>query len=144
MGEGSLLLWCDVADLRREEEEGSMARRMGKGEPRKSQKSGTEPEEILRAKYLDYCSARVCDVFMELEEERVFELARAAQEKAGVAQGALNFQQIATLLVEQLIDDLAIPDFESWAADYQRNPEEYDPYLLGLWKSSVETPAGRP
>jgi hypothetical protein len=123
------------------EEEGSMARRTGKGEPRRTNRSAAEPEEVLRAKYLDYCSARVCDVFMELEEERVFELARAAEQRVGAQQGALNLRQVVTLLVEQLMGDLALPDFESWAEDYERNPEEYDPYLLGLWKSSVESPA---
>lgn len=118
-----------------------MARRLGEGEPTKPPTSGAEPEEVLRAKYLDYCSARVCDVFMELEEERVFELARAAEEKSGARQGALNLRQLVTLLVEQLMGDLALPDFKSWAEDYQRNPEEYDPYLLGLWKTGVESPA---
>ncbi|MEE9132290.1 MAG: hypothetical protein V3U13_01900 [Gemmatimonadota bacterium] len=118
-----------------------MARRSGKGGPRKPQDAGAEPEEVLRAKYLDYCSARLCDVFMELEEERVFELARAVERKQGVTQGALKFQDLAKLLVEQLLGDLALPDFESWAEDYRRHPEEYDPYLLGLWKSSVESPA---
>ncbi len=114
-----------------------MAGGVGKGRPRKPQEPGAESEEVLRAKYLDYCSARLCDVFMELEEERVFDLARAAEEKRGVTQGALNFQDLATLLVEQLLGDLALPDFEAWAVDYRSNPEQYDPYLLGLWKSSV-------
>ena len=118
-----------------------MARRTGKGEPRRANRSAAEPEEVLRAKYLDYCSARVCDVFMELEEERVFELARAAEQRVGAQQGALSLRQVVTLLVEQLMGDLALPDFESWAEDYERKPEEYDPYLLGLWKSSVESPA---
>jgi hypothetical protein len=121
-----------------------MARRSGKGEPRKARETGGEPEEILRAKYLDYCSARVCDVFMELEEERVFELAKAAEAKAGVSHGALSFRDLAGLLVEQLLGDLALPDFESWAEDYRRHPERYDPYLLGLWKSSLESHATKP
>lgn len=120
-----------------------MARRTGKGEPRKPRKPVTESEEILRAKYLDYCSALLCDVFMELEEEQVFELARAAQEKAGVSQGTLSFQQIADLLVEKLTDDLALPDFVTWAEAYHENPAEFDPYLLGLWKTMVESPAAR-
>ncbi|UCC71740.1 MAG: hypothetical protein JSV86_15380 [Gemmatimonadota bacterium] len=120
-----------------------MARRTGKGEPRKPRKPVAEPEEVLRAKYLDYCSARLCDVFMELEEERVFELARAAEERAGVSQGALSFQEIADLLVEQLMDDLALPNFTTWGEAYQEHPEDYDPYLLGLWKTMVESPATR-
>ena len=118
-----------------------MVRRSGKGEPPKSRASGSEPEEVLRAKYLDYCSARLCDVFMELEEERVFELARAVEKKAGVTHGALNFRDLASMLVEQLLGDLALPEFESWAEDYQRHPEQYDPYLLGLWKSGIESGA---
>ncbi|NNG16738.1 MAG: hypothetical protein HKM89_09670 [Gemmatimonadales bacterium] len=114
-----------------------MARRTGKGEPRKPQQRGSESEEVLRAKYLDYCSARLCDVFMELEEERVFELARAVEQKKGVAHGALNLRDLASLVVEQLLGDIALPDFDSWAEDYRRHPEQYDPYLLGLWKGSV-------
>jgi hypothetical protein len=79
---------------------------------------------------------------MELEEERVFDLARAVEQRAGVTHGALNFQDVAALLVEQLLGDLALPDFDSWAEDYKSNPDQYDPYLLGLWKSSVESHAG--
>ncbi len=111
-----------------------MVRRTDKGEPRRTRKAIADPEEVLRAKYFDYCSARVCDVFMELEEERVFELARAAEERAGVAMGALNFRDLASLLVEQLVGDMALPDFDTWAVEYTADPEKYDPYLLGLWK----------
>jgi hypothetical protein len=39
-----------------------MARQSGKGDRRKTGKPLAEPEEVLRAKYMDYCSARVCDV----------------------------------------------------------------------------------
>ncbi len=120
-----------------------MARRSGKSEPRKPQGSSAEPEEVLRAKYLDYCSARVCDVFMDLEEERVFELARAVEQKKGVAHGVLNFRDLASILVEQLFGDLALPDFETWAEEYRRNPQEYEPHMLGLWKTTVESPATR-
>lgn len=119
-----------------------MARRTGEGEPRRTRKNA-DPAEVLRAKYLDYCSARVCDVFMELEEERVFELARAAEKRAGVEQGALNFKDLATLLVEQLLGDLSLPDFDSWAKKYREAPEQYDPYLLGLWKTSVPVDSTR-
>lgn len=116
-----------------------MARRSGKGNPREP----AESEEVLRAKYLDYCSARVCDVFLELEEERVFELARRAERKSGAEQGVLNFRDLAALLVEQLVGDMSLPDFESWSKDYRENPEAYDPHLLGLWKSMVDSPANK-
>ncbi len=118
-----------------------MTRRVGKGGPRQPREATAEPEEVLRAKYYDYCSARVCDVFLELEEERVFELARAAEHRVGAVPGALNFQDLAALLVEQLLDDMGLPDFESWAEDYRRNPERYDQYLLGLWRTVAESTA---
>lgn len=122
-----------------------MARRRSKGEPRKTRGGAdAESEEVLRAKYIDYCSARVCEVFMEVEEERVFELARVAEKKAGLQHGVLNFRDLANLLVEQLLDDLALPDYETWVEDYKRHPEEYDPYLLGLWESGVESPTPHP
>jgi len=120
-----------------------MARRSGEGDQQKSPKAVADTEEVLRAKYYDYCSARVCDVFMELDEERVFELAQAAEERAGVAPGALNFRDLASLLVEQLLGDLSLPDFETWAKEYKENPGQYDPYLLGLWKGGVPVDSGR-
>lgn len=120
-----------------------MARRSGKGEPRKRRDAGAEPDDILWAKYLDYCSARVCDLFMDLREERVFELAQAVEKEAGVAQGALSFRDISALLVEKLVEGLSLPDFQVWAEAYQRDPDQYDPHLLGLWKTSVESPAAR-
>ncbi len=136
---GSSGLWHQTRGGGPVEEGGSMARQSGK-----SGKPGSEPEEVLRAKYLDYCSARVCDVFMELEEEQVFELARLAEKKSGAKQGALNFRDLAALLVEQLLGDMSLPDFETWVKDYRRDPEAYEPHLLGLWKTLVESPAERP
>lgn len=119
-----------------------MARRSGEGDQQKSP-NVADSDEILRAKYHDYCSARVCDVFLELDEERVFELAQAAEERAGAAPGALNFRDLASLLVEQLLGDLSLPDFEAWVEDYRQNPEKYDPHLLGLWKGGVPVDSGR-
>jgi hypothetical protein len=114
-----------------------MVRKSDKGEPQEPRKQVVDSEEVLRAKYLDYCSARVCDVFMELEEERVFELARAVEDKIGLTQGRLTFRDLAALLVEKLLGDMALPEFEAWAEEYKASPEKYDPYLLGLWKSGV-------
>ena len=125
---------------RRNRREGCMASRAGKSNRGRTGKALSETDEVLRAKYIDYCSARVCDLFMEIEEERVYELARAVERKTGAEHGALNFKDLAGLLVDQLLVDMSLPDFDAWVEDYQRNPEQYDPYLLGLWKSGVETP----
>lgn len=118
-----------------------MARPTGGGAKRERREAAAASDEVLWAKYLDYCSARVCELFMELEEEQVFELARTAEREAGAEEGALSFREIAALLVEKLLDHLPVPDFETWAESYRRNPEKYDPHLLGLWRSAIESHA---
>ncbi len=114
-----------------------MARRSEKGQGQKPRR-GEAVDEVLHAKYLDYCSARICDVFMELEEERVFELARVAEQEAGLDHGSLSFRTIAALLVEKMVGEMALPDYDEWAAAYLEDPERYDQHLLGLWKGSVQ------
>jgi hypothetical protein len=80
-------------------------------------------------------------MFMELEEEQVFDLARTAEREAGAEAGALSFRQIASLLVDKLLDHLPLPDYEAWVESYRENPEKYDPHLLGLWRNAVERPS---
>lgn len=120
-----------------------MARSSGKGASRKGPVSEPDSDDVLWAKYLDYCSARVCEMFTELEEDHVFQLARVAEREAGVDEGALSFREIAELLVEKLLEHMTLPDFESWARSYREHPEKYDPYLIGLWRTAVQTPANQ-
>ena len=40
-----------------------------------------EPEEVLRAKYLDYCSAQVADILLLLSPDEMFVLAQDAAPK---------------------------------------------------------------
>lgn len=117
-----------------------MARSSGKGASRKGPASDPDSDDVLWAKYLDYCSARVCEMFTELEEDHVFELARVAEREAGAREGALSFREIAELLVERLLEHMSLPDFESWVRSYREDPSRYDPYLLGLWRTAVRTP----
>lgn len=123
-----------------------MTRGSSKGERSDKQtrdESGREArlDGVLWAKYLDYCSARLCDVFLDLEEERVFELAQLVEKETGQRQGSLSFHDVARLLVEKMMDELSLPDFPTWAAAYENDPEKFERHLLGLWKSKTE-PAG--
>lgn len=124
-----------------------MTRGSNKGERSKKEKRGSGGQDaglngVLWAKYLDYCSARVCDVFLEMEEERVFELAQSVENDTDQKRGPLSFHDIARLLVERMLTDLSLPDFPTWAASYEADPEKYEEHLLGLWKSMTE-PAGK-
>lgn len=115
-----------------------MTRPSSEGAAQARRGAAADPDEVLWAKYLDYCSARVCEMFMELEEEQVFDLARIAEREAGADAGSSSFREIAALLVEKLLDHLPLPDFETWAESYRESPERYDSHLLGLWRNAIE------
>ena len=99
---------------------------------------GTEPEKILRAKYLDYCSAQVADILLLLTPDEMFVLAQDAARESGHV-GDLGYEEIVTLATERVSKKLALPAFEAWALAYQENPERYDQYLMGFWESEVTT-----
>lgn len=101
-------------------------------------RSGTEPKEILRAKYLDYCSAQVADILLLLTPDEMFVLAQDASREAGRS-GELGYEEIVTLATDRVSRKLALPPFDAWALDYQENPDRYDQYLMGFWES--ETPS---
>src|SRR5687768_7814714 len=122
-----------------------------------------EPE--LRAKYLDWCSARLADHFLALSPDEIYEMAERAshgrepETDAVVATGAsgpneLQWQrdgltlripdawrehQTFRVLVARVTEVLAdtLPSFEEWSAAYEREPERYDDELLGFWKEKL-------
>ena len=100
-------------------------------------KSGTsEPEEVLRAKYLDYCSAQVADILLLLSPDEMFVLAQDAAREAGVS-GDLGYDQIVSLATRRVSRKLALPSFEDWVQEYQDDPGRFDEELMGLWESDI-------
>ena len=95
-----------------------------------------EPEAVLRAKYLDYCSAQVADILLLLSPDEMFVLAQDAAREANLT-GDLGYQQIVGLATERVSKKLALPPFEVWAEDYRADPTQYDEYLMGLWESEL-------
>jgi len=95
---------------------------------------GARSEEILRAKYHDFCSAQVADILLLLSPDEMFVLAQDAAREAGLT-GELGYEQIVTLATERVSQKLALPPFDVWARDYGENPERYDQYLMGLWET---------
>ena len=92
-------------------------------------------DPVLRAKYLDYCSAQISEVFLSLTDERTYQLMEEAAHEANLAAGALSFQAMMQLVTRKLRKSVPLPDLETWIAEYTEDPGRYDPYLLGLWKS---------
>jgi hypothetical protein len=107
-------------------------------------------ERVLRAKYLDWCSARIAERFLELTPEEIYELGqRASRETTVVSRGASvvsggwssadseAFRTLVERVTEVLADTVVLPPFEEWAEAYRRSPDRYDEELLGFWKESV-------
>ena len=99
--------------------------------------AGTEPEAVLRAKYLDYCSAQVAEILLLLSPDEMFVLAQDAAREAGVS-GDLGYERIVELATGRVSKKLALPAFEAWAEEYKADPHRFDEDLLGLWESEVE------
>ncbi|MGD2120850.1 MAG: hypothetical protein PVJ76_03860 [Gemmatimonadota bacterium] len=95
---------------------------------------GSEPDAVLRAKYLDYCSAQVAELLLLLSPDEMFVLAQDAAREAGVALD-LSYDQIVDLATGRVSRKLALPDFETWAREYRADPDRFEEHLIGLWKS---------
>ena len=99
----------------------------------------TEPEAVLRAKYLDYCSAQVADLLLLLSPDQIYLLAQEAHRRGGKP-GELSYGRMVQLATASVSRRAVLPSFEDWAEDYQQNPERYEAYFMGLWRSDVEPP----
>jgi hypothetical protein len=119
---------------------------------------------VLRAKYLDWCSARLAERFLALSPDEIYELAErtshgreeslvAFSTSAPAAVPAFDLQRFSTdtnawkepesfrvlvaRVTEVLADTLDLPDFDAWAAAYHEEPGRYEDELLGLWREAT-------
>jgi hypothetical protein len=99
---------------------------------------------VLKAKYADWCSARLADRFLKLTPEEIFELAQqAAPVQTGGAvlswesESIDSYREMVERVTEALSEHLGLPPFEQWAAAYEANPGQFDHELLGFWKEGV-------
>lgn len=113
---------------------------------------GPEPADaaILRAKYLDWCSAKLADEFLRLTPEEIYELAHASDPGPGSERAAaatvpaapgpgalppgLSYRELVARVTEALAARLGLPGFAAWVAAYRAAPDRYEEEMLGLWK----------
>jgi len=112
------------------------------GVPGGSRGSGEVPEEpedaVLRAKYLDYCSARMADILLRLSADEMYLLAEdAARELGGEEADRLSYDQIVRLATERISQKLSLPPFETWKEAYREDPDHFEREMLGLWESDL-------
>ncbi len=99
--------------------------------------------QVLRAKYLDWCSARLADRLFRLTPDEIYELAQRADVQEDVtplsardqALGTeLSYRSVVEVVTEALKATIQLPTFEEWSAAYSEAPEQFDEELLGLWR----------
>lgn len=102
---------------------------------------------MLRAKYLDWCSAQVADHFLALSPDEIFELAeRAATGDQGIVGRSLSasgaddnlssYRSMVERVTEVLTQQLDLPDYDAWLDLYRADPAGVEAELLGFWKES--------
>lgn len=120
-------------------------------------------DRVLRAKYLDWCSARVAERFLELTPDEIYELAHGVtregeSEGAGHAEGVVSpdgsegttrpavlrtafepesFRELVEMVTQALALELGLPNYETWRGRYEERPDEYEDDLLGFWRESL-------
>lgn len=94
----------------------------------------------LRGKYLDWCSARVAERFLDLSPEEIYELARPSSG----AEGSLprhsldpmdeSYRVLVQRATDALLGRLSLPSFEEWSRRYEADPARYEAEMLGFWR----------
>ncbi len=105
-------------------------------------------DEVLRRKYLDWCSARIADYFLQLTPEEIYRIAHEevasgggdAESSSGTggsneaAEGRLSYRELVGRVTERLATRMQLPPYELWSAEYRAAPERFESELLGFWK----------
>jgi hypothetical protein len=93
-----------------------------------------ESTEVLRAKYLDYCSAQLAEILLYLSPDEIYTIAQRAARESDIS-GAVSYDRIVQVATRWLSRKVALPPFEVWAEDYRAHPDRYEEYFMGLWES---------
>lgn len=96
---------------------------------------GPVDPDVLRAKYRDYCSARVADVLLSLTPDEIYIIAEAEARRQRGGEGPGSYSEAVDLATHRVRSQLNLPDFAAWAVAYQAEPSRFDPLLLGLWET---------
>lgn len=94
----------------------------------------------MRAKYLDYCSAQVAEVLLALSPDEIFVMA-GGEELAEESAADLSYDDMVRMATERISERLVLPSFEAWSEDYRSDPQQFEDYLIGLWRGESESSA---
>lgn len=89
---------------------------------------------VLRAKYHDYCSARVFRIIQRMSPDEMFVFVKDLARGAGGSREP-SYDEMVRLATTRIYAEERLPSFEDWAKQYRANPEHFDAVLLDLWRS---------
>lgn len=105
-------------------------------------KENPENGEILRAKYLDYCSAKVAETLLLLSPDEMYVLAQdAARDSLEEDEARPTYPEMVRLATARVYEKLDLPLFKDWAEEYRKDPARFDEEILGLWQSEGRGPS---
>jgi len=117
-----------------------------------------EDDRTLRAKYLDWCSARLAERFLAMTPEQIYRLAQetpsgARSKPAGAVEASLpdspvavnpvslsesdSFPEIVERITREIETAMGLPDFETWVVAYRASPDQYEEEMLGFWRDRL-------
>lgn len=105
--------------------------------------SSESAREVLRAKYVEYCSAQLADLLLYLTPDEIYLLAQQGGASSTSAGSGVppSYGAMVERATRWLAARVALPPFDVWIEDYRRHPDRYEAYLIGLWETDPR-PAG--
>lgn len=100
-----------------------------------------ESMDLLRAKYLDYCSAQLAELLLYLSPDEIFVLSRRVSDRDS-ERASPGWEQLVEVATGWLAERVALPPFETWVESYRANPERYENDFMGLWESGMGARSG--
>jgi hypothetical protein len=101
---------------------------------------GEAEERTLRAKYWDWCSARVAERFLDLSPEEIYALAWPSAGAAGgfpasgTEAGGESYRVLVQRATEALLGQMSLPSYEAWRLEYELEPGRFEAEMLGFWR----------
>ena len=93
-----------------------------------------DEDPVLRAKYRDYCSARVADALLAMSAEEIYVLAQSEARARGQLEPE-TYRDKVSLATGKIRDRLNLPEYDEWVSRYREDPQAFEPFLMGFWES---------
>jgi len=88
-------------------------------------------DDLLEARYLEFCSARLTDALLSLSPDEIFLL---AQGSGSDLTPPTSWEDQVKRATDRLAGRLPLPTLAEFIAAYQEDPRRFDLESIGLWE----------